>query len=182
MGQQVDTVLLPVRLVLGIARLGEVDLRGWWLSHGLADAGEYVLSSILPRTWRMAALELDVLSASRRQDEMLGRPTALHLFSDYLPYRRWASAWLSEEKTREPSPLFDVLDDWTVENASTTLGEWCGPASSSGEHVGDGLCLGQLTAAELDDGAVLDAVVRALASAYLDQGDSLVAPYFDLVG
>lgn len=31
-----------VRLVLGVARLGETDLRGWWSCHGLDEVGYYV--------------------------------------------------------------------------------------------------------------------------------------------
>lgn len=45
-----------VRLVLGIARLGENDLRGWWQGHALDRTGEYVLSSMLRRTWRPASV------------------------------------------------------------------------------------------------------------------------------
>ena len=59
-------------------RLGEAGLRGWWQSHGLDQAGQYVLGGSFPRTWRCAALELAITSAKRRQEEMLGRPTALH--------------------------------------------------------------------------------------------------------
>ncbi|MER3411386.1 MAG: BrxE family protein, partial [Thermoleophilia bacterium] len=46
-----------VRLVLGVARLGESDLFGWWRSRGLGEAGRYVLGGWLPRTWQRAALE-----------------------------------------------------------------------------------------------------------------------------
>ena len=83
-----------VRLVLGIARLGGNDLRGWWKGHALDRTGQYVLSSMFRRTWRPAALQLDVTAAARMHDELLGRSTALHMFSDSLPFRRWATAWL----------------------------------------------------------------------------------------
>jgi hypothetical protein len=42
-----------MNLVLGVARLGEAGLRGWWQSHGLDQAGQYVLGGHardLPRT------------------------------------------------------------------------------------------------------------------------------------
>ena len=74
-----------IDLLLGVARLGEAGLRGWWQSHGLDQAGQYVLGGSFPRTWRCAALELAIASAKRRHEETLGRPTALHLFSDELP-------------------------------------------------------------------------------------------------
>jgi hypothetical protein len=51
---------------------------------------------------------LDILGATRRQEELLGRKTALHLFSDELPYRRVALAWLAERKTAEPNLLWQL--------------------------------------------------------------------------
>src|SRR5437868_436451 len=101
-----------IRLVLGVARLGEQGLRGWWRSHGLGKGGQYVLTRSFPRTWRAAALELDILSAAYRHDDLLERSTALHLFSSAFPFRRWAEAWLSEQKTLAPDPLFDELAGW----------------------------------------------------------------------
>src|SRR5215212_10747906 len=77
-----------VCLVLGVARLGEKDLRGWWKGHAIDRTGQYVLSSMFRRTWKPAALELDIAAASRMHQELLGRSTALHLFSDSLPFRR----------------------------------------------------------------------------------------------
>jgi hypothetical protein len=35
-----------IDLVLGVARLGEAGLRGWWQSHGLDQAGQYVLEAL----------------------------------------------------------------------------------------------------------------------------------------
>lgn len=77
-----------VRLVLGVARLGELDLRGWWRGHGPDRTGSHVLSGMFRRTWRPAALELDIATATVMHDQLLGRSTALHLFSDALPFRR----------------------------------------------------------------------------------------------
>ncbi len=71
-----------VRLLLGVARLGENDLRGWWKGHALDRTGQYVLASMFRRTWRPAALQLDISAATRMHDELLGRSTALHMFSD----------------------------------------------------------------------------------------------------
>src|SRR3954462_663603 len=93
-----------VPIVLGVARLGENDLRGWWQGHALDRTGQYVLSNMFRRTWRPVALELDISAATRMHDELLGRASALHLFSDLLPFRRWATGWLAEQKTTEPPP------------------------------------------------------------------------------
>ena len=43
-------VAAEVRMVLGVARLGEADLRGWWTCHGLDRAGSFVLGRAFPRT------------------------------------------------------------------------------------------------------------------------------------
>jgi hypothetical protein len=136
-----------VRLVLGVARLGENDLRGWWNGHALDRTGRYVLSSMFRRTWRSAALEVDVAAATRMHHELLGRSSALHLFSDLLPFRRWANGWLAEQKTApESDPLLGTLQSWTAEESTNTLRAWCGGADQTrGEALGDGLLLGRLT-------------------------------------
>jgi hypothetical protein len=168
-----------IDLVLGIARLGEAGLRGWWQSHGLDQAGQYVLGGSFPRTWRCAALELAINSAKRRHDEMLGRPTALHLFSDELPLRRLASAWLAEQKTDGDTSRIDAFASWTTETAVDALRARTG-TSAAGEVIGPGLLLGRLMAAELGDSATLASIAKQLAAAYLDQSDDFRAPYFDL--
>jgi hypothetical protein len=171
-----------VRLVLGIARLGEKDLRGWWKGHAIDRTGQYVLSSMFRRTWKPAALELDVAAASRMHQELLGRSTALHLFSDLLPFRRWAIGWLAEQKTAlEPDSILDTLQLWTGDDSTETLRSWCGTVElPPAETLGDGLLLGRLTAAEMDDPAMLYQTARLLTAAYLDQNNSLRPPYFDL--
>src|SRR4051794_21965429 len=87
-----QSILDIVCLVLGVARLGENDLRGWWQGHALDRTGQYVLSSMFRPTGRPAALQLDVAAAARKHDELLGQSTAMYLFSDLLPFRRWVSA------------------------------------------------------------------------------------------
>ena len=59
-----------VRLVLGVARLGEKDLRGWWKGHAIDRTGRHVLSNMFYRTWKPTALELDVAAASRMHREL----------------------------------------------------------------------------------------------------------------
>jgi hypothetical protein len=170
-------------LVLAVARLGEPDLKSWWRSHGLDRAGTFVLKRAFPKTWAPAALEIDVLSASRRHhDAVTGRRTAFHLFSDELPFRRWTTAWLAEQKTASAiDPVFADLSSWDIDTARTRLAEWAGEPAI-GEAVGDGLLLGRLTRAELDDESTLASTARRLASAYIDQDQPFLAPYFDLAG
>ncbi len=57
---------------------------------------------------------------------------------------------------------------------------WWAGAAPGGEPVGDGLLLGQISAAELADEDAVRAYARLLAAAYLDQDAGLQAPYFDL--
>jgi len=115
-------------------------------------------------------------------EELLGRSTALHLFSELLPFRRWAIGWLAEQKTApQPDPLLLSLESWTAENSIDSLVAWCGGAKRpQGERLGDGLFLGRLTAAEIDDPATLHHTACLLAAAYLDQTGPLRPPYFDL--
>jgi hypothetical protein len=172
----------PVALVLGIARLGEAELRGWWQAHGLGQVGRYVLGDVFHwRTAKASGLELDVLSASRRQEQILARPTALHLLSDWLPFRRLALARLAECKTAGSGPLLDRLAAWDLDAATRDLAEWTAGAQQSAEVVGPGLLLGTLTPTELEDEVALRSVAKQLCAAYLEQGAELRPPYFDLV-
>lgn len=172
-----------VRLVLGVARLGENDLRGWWQGHALDSTGRYVLSGMFRRTWRPAALQLDVSVAARMHDELLGRSTALHLFSDALPFRRWAMGWLAEQKTCDDGhDLLSTFEEWNSDRAVSTLRAWCDPVERTpGESLGNGLLLGRLTGQELEDPLLLLETARRLGASYLDQTGPLRPAYFDLV-
>ncbi len=172
-----------VRLVLGVARLGENDLRGWWQGHALDRTGQYVLSSMLRRTWRPAALQLDVSAAARIHDELLGRSSALHLFSDLLPFRLWAAGWLAEQKTSDAGhDLLATFEAWTLDEAVSVLRDWCDPVDTApGESLGNGLLLGRLAGNELEDPALLMQTARRLSVSYLDQTGAIRPPYFDLV-
>jgi hypothetical protein len=170
-----------VWLTLGVARLGENDLRGWWKGHALDRTGGYVLSRMFRRTWRSAALELDLAAASRVHDELLDRPTALHLFSGRFPFLRWASSWLAEQKTAtDPDPLVQTLEGWTTETAVDCLRAWSGSNVALGESLGEGLLLGRMSAVELTDPATVLRAARVLAAGYIDQTRRLRPPYFDL--
>ena len=172
-----------VRLVLGVARLGEADLAGWWASHGMDSVGRYVLRGTFKRTWEVAALELDVLSATRRHDEAAeGRATALHLFSDQLPFRQCATSWLAGQKTRKArAGLFTQLESWTMAEARASLLWWTG-CEPSPEVVGRGLLLGELSARELEDEEALLSAARLLAASYLQVSFPFRVPYFNLRG
>jgi len=171
-----------VRLVLAVARLGEADLFGWWRSRGLGEAGRYVLGEGLPRTWVLAALEGDVLSAAARHEEMFGRRDALHLFSDELPAKRLTLSWLRERKVEgEADGLLEELRGWSRESAVGRLREWAGAPPPAGEVLGQVRRLGTVTSEELLDGEERTReVVRALAAAYTDNPADLRFPYFDL--
>lgn len=171
-----------VRLVLGVARLGESDLQGWWQGHGMDPTGRYVLSGMFRRTWRSAALELDMAAATLMHNELLRRSSALHLFSDLLPFRRWAASWLAEQKTsKDVHPLLSTLETWSAEMATESVRAWSGQCQApGGEPLGAGLLLGRVTAIELADPPMLQRVAQALAAAYLGQAGQLCPPYFDL--
>jgi len=170
-----------VKLVLGIARLGEADLADWWGCHGLDRAGSYVLSRTFRRTWRQAALELDIEAAARRHRAAAGG-RALHLFSDELPLRRWAEAWLAEQKTTtQPADLFEWLAGWDLSNALAAIEDWAG-APGKAEVIGEGLRLGTLTRVETEDPVTVVPVARLLAASYLIIDGPFRVPYFELQG
>ena len=171
-----------IRQVLAVARLGEVGLRDWWGSHGLATAGRYVLSASFPHTWRATAVELDIISATRRHEAILGRPTAVHLFSDQLPFRRRAVAWLAETKTGAAEASYlEHLEELDTDGVIEHLRGQVTIPLTSAEPTGPGLLLGKLNESELNDEATLSSVLQLLVAAYLDQSESLRPPYFDLV-
>lgn len=170
-----------VRLLLGIARLGEADLLGWWRSRGLTEAGEYVLGGALPRTWAWSALEGDVLSAAERHEEVLGRPTVLHLFSDRLPVKRWTLGWLREQKVAGSTDGFlSRIRGWSRETARRDIAEWAAIPPPEGEVLAEGLRLGSLSERDLQAADRVEGVIRVLAAAYVDQSEALRFPYFDL--
>lgn len=175
------SVAEEIRVTLTVARLGERDLFGWWGCHGLSQTGRYVLERTFPATWRSVALELDLVSAARRHEEALGeRETALHLFSSRLPFRRIAAAWLADQKTRSPDPLFDILAAENRESAIEDLIEQVGPALA-GEALSDGLRVGEVTAADLNESKSVLRIGQTLAASYATIESRFRAPYFDLV-
>jgi len=147
------------------------------------EAGQFVLGSALRRTWKSSVLELDVLSAAIRHDEILKRPSALHLFSDELPAKRWALSWIREQKVEaNADELIEQLRGWNPEAARSELTAWCGVAASVAENLGQGRRLGVIERNQIEDAAWVEVVARALTADYLTQGRELRVPYFDVRG
>lgn len=150
-----------VRLVLGVARLGEADLTGWWSSQGLNPGVRFALAGFR-RTGRVVGAELALLSATRRHRQLLPRTNAVHLFSPHLPYLGWTQAYLAELKSTGPSALLDELSTWvTVEAAVAALREAAPPGGALHEVFLDpkrylGFLVGQYIAAA-DAGRTLSA-------------------------
>jgi hypothetical protein len=171
-----------VELVLVVARLGEADHRGWWQSRALGSAGRVVLKSRLPRTWRAAALEVDLESARRRQNEVIDRPNAVHLFSDVWPVGRWARAWLAESKAfpTEPERLA-ALETASVDDLLEELRSRCG-SPAPGSKKGRGLLVGRAPRHDLDNPESALPYVRQLAGAYTTVNSEFVVPYLEVDG
>jgi len=171
-----------VKLLLAVARLGEADLFGWWQSRGFSEAGEYVLAGAFPRTWNWSALEGAVLSAARRHAEVLARETAVHLFSDQLPVKAWALAWLREQKTaRRGDGLLSKMRQWNRRSACEELAKWASIEPPSGEVLAHGRRLGTVTREDLSVIDRVETLVRKLASAYADRPADFHYPYVDLI-
>jgi hypothetical protein len=99
-----------------------------------------------------------------------------------VPFRRWATSWLAEQKTAtEPSVLFDELGSWDLDTARRTIAEWAGSPPPT-EVVGEGLLLGTLTRAEIEDTNTIGSAARLLAAAYLAVEGQFRVPYFELQG
>jgi hypothetical protein len=158
-----------------------VDLFGWWNSRGFSEAGRYVLSGTFPRTWPVSALQLAVVSAAARHEDDLKRPSAVHLFSDQLPFKRLATHWLGEQKlVKELDPLVTQLEAWNRTSALRQLSEWAAVEASPGEVVGSGRRLEALSRKDLTRPDRLEKVARLLAACYARLDNPLRFPYFDL--
>ena len=162
--------------VLNVVRLGDLDHKGWWQSHGLDETGSFVLQRSFKRTWAATAMELSMASARVRHDEALGRTDAVHLFSDELPIYRLVESWLLEQKLHDDMSVFEQYQASTTQELFDVL-----PDTPGGERRGGGLFLGSATRDELDDEDRLAKVVNDLLGGYRESADGFVAPYVDLV-
>ncbi len=166
-----------VETVLVVARLGEVDRCGWWGTRSFGVAGRVVLKQRLPRTWRMAAIELDIAAAANRHNGVIDRPNAVHLFSDNWPVRRWASAWVAEQKTeRPPDSLIGFVESATTEELLARLGAGEVLDAPSGSAVR----VGSISSVEIENAEAITRSVSALSGAYRALGPQFVVPYLEV--
>ncbi len=162
--------------LLAVIRLGDADRLGWWRSHSVDETGEYLLAHMFPNTWIATGVELAMESSRVRHNMALNRPTAVHLFSDYLPFHRELRAWLIQRKLDKDFEPLTWLPDASVGQLRTNLG-----TPPAGERRGDGIYLGEIPRRSLDDSAALQECLARLASAYAGLDDRFAAPYVDLV-
>jgi hypothetical protein len=172
-----DDVDEIVASAIRVARLGEADLRNWWGSRSFSAAGRVVLKQRLPRTWRMAAVELDLASAVNRHNDAINRPNAVHLFSDRWPVRRWTAAWVAEQKTEvEPSEIFELLETVTLDAIEGCLRTDEKPKV---ESLGGALRVGTIERRLLGDTVAIADAVRTLAAAYVGL-EAFAAPFLEV--
>src|SRR6266540_7514687 len=130
---------MQLDILLSIIRLGDADRLGWWRSHSVDETAEYVLGHAFPDTWMATGLELAMESARIRHDAALERPTAVHLFSDYLPFHGILRSWLIERKLERDFEPLVWLPDASIEDLRVRLGSAVG-----GERRGGGVYMGDV--------------------------------------
>ena len=162
--------------LLAVVRLGDVDRLGWWRSHSVDETAEYVLGHSFPRTWMATGLELGMESARIRHDASLARPSAVHLFSDFLPFRHVLRAWLIERKLEGDFEPLAWLPDASVQELREKIGK-----ANTGERRAAGMYMGDVSRNALDDEGEVHGLLALLSGAYVDMESEFVAPYVDLV-
>jgi hypothetical protein len=168
---------IEIDRLLSVVRLGDADRLGWWHSHSVDETAEYVLGQSFPTTWMATGVELAMESARVRHEQLLGRPTQVHIFSDYLPCHRLLRNWLIERKIeRDPAPLA-WLPDASIAELRARL-----PSPKGGERRAEGLYVGELRREDLQNDGAVQATLDRLAAAYAGMDQEFVAPYVDLVG
>ncbi len=125
----------------------------------------------------MAAVELDLASATNRHNDVIDRPNAVHLFSDRWPVRRWATAWVAAQKTEdEPSEIFEFLESATLGAIEADLRAEKKPKV---ESLGDALRVGTIERPLLGDHAAVADAVRTLVAAYIGL-ETFAAPFLEV--
>jgi hypothetical protein len=165
-----------MQALLAVVRLGDTDRLGWWRSHSVDENAEYVLGHAFPDTWMPTGLELAMESARIRHDAALERPTAVHLFSDYLPFHRLLRSWLIERKLERDFEPLVWLPDASTEDLRVRLG-----SAIRGDRRGSGMYVGDVPPDHLEDETALNELLPRLVGAYAGLGAEFVAPYMDLV-
>jgi hypothetical protein len=168
-GRQID-------VLLAVIRLGDADRLGWWRSHSIDETAEYVLQHAFPNTWMASGLELAMESARIRHEASLRRATAVHLWSDFLPFHQRITSWLIERKLERDAEPLSWLPGASVDDLRGRLG-----SPTEGQRRGDGLYLGDVTQSQLLDGERVSELLWRLAGAYVPMGSGFAAPYLDLV-
>lgn len=166
--------MVAIRLVLGVARLGEADLNAWWSSQGLNPSVSFALAGFR-RTGAVVGAELALLSATRRHDQLLPRRNAVHMFSPHLPFVGWAGAYLAELKSNCTRKLLEELSGWTnLKVAAAALEVWRDDLGHSDAAPST------VTTADLADPPVAIALLARFVDAYLAASGELSVPYVDL--
>lgn len=161
--------------ILSVVRLGDLDHRGWWQSHGLDETGSFILGRSFKRTWAATAMELSMVSARARHDEALGRRDAVHLFSDELPFYRLVHSWLLEQKLDDDLTPFDFYREASTEQLLDVF-----PPASPVERRASGLYVGAARREDLDDPDRLAQLLSDLIGSYRHLDAQFLAPYIDL--
>ena len=164
-----------IEQILTVTRLGDVDHKGWWQSHGLDETGSFLLARSFKRTWAATAMELSMLSARARHDEALGRKSAVHLFSDELPFYRLVHSWLLERKLEDDLSAFDPFRTASTDDLINRL-----PSLPVVERRASGLYLGTVSRDEIGDRKRIEGLLSDLLGAYRSLGTEFLAPYIDL--
>lgn len=120
-------------------------------------------------------VELAMESARVRHEQLLERTTAIHVFSDYLPFHRLLRNWLIERKLERDFAPMKWLPEASVEDLRARL-----PAANPGERRANGLYVGQLSRANLGDPDAVASAVSQIASAFAGLDEQFAAPYLDL--
>ena len=127
----------------------------------------------------MAAVELDLASATNRHNEVINRSNAVHLFSDHWPVRRWTAAWVAEQKTAsQHDVVFEQLETTTLEQIEEQIRSG-GVARPDTAQLA--LRIGTIERSSLVDAARIAAAVGDLAHSYVGR-DKFVVPYLEVTG
>lgn len=164
-----------IAAVLSVVRLGDLDHHGWWRSHGLDETGSFILGRSFKRTWAATAMELSMVSARARHDEVLGRKDAVHLFSDELPFYRLTQSWLLERKLEDDLAPFELFRTASTGELLDRL-----PEPPDAERRASGLYLGNVSRHDIENDERLESLLSDLLGAYRAQDSEFLAPYFDL--
>ena len=127
----------------------------------------------------MAAVEIDIASAAQRHNEIIDRPNAVHLFSDVWLVRRWATAWVAEQKTATPAhPIFNDLESISLEDLTSWLTGGGPPTQPT--SVGQAVRIGSTSKSDFGSAERLVEPVKKLAATYAGLGALFAVPYLEV--